>query len=116
MKITICFLAVAGTVLTGCGDHSSKPAESTNAVSGGVLSAPGDYGAALVKGHQFAVKTIDTAALKQAIQMFQADQGKLPKDLNELVQEKFLPKLPEAPAGMRLDYDPATGDVRVVKQ
>ena len=116
MKTILCFLAVASVVLTGCGDHSSKPGQSTNEVSGGVLSAPGDYGAALVKAQQFAVKTVDTASLKQAIQMFQADQGTLPQNLNELVQKKYLPKLPEAPTGMRLDYNPATGNVRVVKQ
>ena len=107
---------VLGIALTGCGDHSSKPAESTNAASGGVLTAPTEYVGAMAKAQQSAVKTIDTTSLKQAIQLFQADEGKLPKDLNELVEKKFLPKLPEPPAGMRLDFDPATGDVRVVKQ
>lgn len=104
------------TLLTGCGDKSSPPAQATNETGGSVLTAPVDHLGAMARAEQSAVKTIDTASLKSAIQMFQADQGSLPKDLNELVQKKYLAKIPATPFGTRLDYDPATGEVKVVKQ
>jgi hypothetical protein len=44
------------------------------------------------------------------------DQGRNPKDLNELVEKKFYPKLPDAPMGMKLEYDATAGKVTVVKQ
>lgn len=118
MKTSWCFSLAVLTVTTGCGDNSNKPAQPTNAATGGgsALTAPVDYLGAMGKAQQSAVKTIDTASLKQAIQMFQVDKGRLPKDLNELVQEKFLPRIPETPSGTRLDYDPNTGEIKVVKQ
>lgn len=102
-------------LLTGCGDKSNPPGQSTNESSGSVLTAPVDYLGAIGRAEQSAVKTIDIASLKSAIQMFQADQGRLPKDLNELVEKKFLSKIPATPFGTKLNYDPATGEVKVVK-
>ncbi len=49
------------------------------------------------------------ASLNQAIQMFQVDKGRFPKDLNELVSEKLINSVPDAPYGMKLDYDATTG-------
>jgi len=118
MKTSACFCLAVSIVAGGCGDNSNKPAQATNAATsgGGALTAPVDYLGAMGRAQQSAVKTIDTASLKQAIQMFQADQGRLPRNLNELVQEKFLPRIPETPFGTRLDYDPSTGETKVVKQ
>jgi hypothetical protein len=48
--------------------------------------------------------------------MFNVDHGRYPKDLSELVQEKLISKIPDAPYGMKLDYDPATGTVKVVNE
>ena len=48
--------------------------------------------------------------------MFNVDQGRNPKDLNELVEKKFIPKLPDAPRGMQFQYDATAGKVTVVKQ
>lgn len=105
-----------GAFVAGCGDKSNPPAQTTNAAAGSVVTAPADYVGAMGRAEQSAVKTIDTASLKSAIQMFQADQGSLPKDLNELVEKKYLLKIPATPFGTKLDYDPKTGDVKVVKQ
>ena len=103
-------------LLAGCGQKSNSTAQATNAASGSMAAAPVEYLGAMAKAEQSAVKTVDTTSLKSAIQMFEADQGRLPKDLNELVEKKFIPKIPETPFGTRLDYDPKTGDVKVVKQ
>ena len=103
-------------LLAGCGDKSSSSSQTTNTSSGNPLNAPGDYLNAVTKGQQRAVKTVDTAAINQAIQMFQVDKGRLPKDLDELVIEKFIPRIPEAPAGMKITYDATAGTVKVVKE
>jgi hypothetical protein len=113
------FLSIATSLLlVGCGGQSDKPAAATNTTTSGStpLSAPADYVGALGKAKQAAEKTVDTATLNQAIQMFNVEKGRFPKDLNELVTEKYVPKLPPAPYGMKLDYDPASGKVKVVKQ
>ena len=59
---------------------------------------------------------MDTTSLNQAIQLFNVENGRNPKDLNELVEEKFIPKIPAAPYGMKLEYDATAGKVKVVKQ
>jgi hypothetical protein len=118
MKTLFCFSVAASLLLVGCGESSDKPAQPTNGAASGnsPLSAPADYIGALGKAQQTAVKTVDTTSLNQAIQMFNVDQGRNPKDLNELVEKKFIPKLPDAPRGMQLQYDATAGKVTVVKQ
>lgn len=105
----------------GCGNNTSPSSGQTNTVANtneksGVLTAPADYLGALGRGKQYAEKTVDTASINKAIQLFQVDKGRYPKDLNELVQEKYLARLPEPPYGMKLVYDPNTGQVKVVKE
>jgi len=118
MKTPFCFALAAGLLLVGCGESSNKSPQPTNGAANGSspLSAPADYVGALGKAQQTAVKTVDVTSLNQAIQLFNVDQGRNPKDLNELVEKKFYPKLPEAPRGMKLQYDATAGKVTVVKQ
>jgi hypothetical protein len=114
-----CFLSLAASLLLiGCGQSNEKPGQPTNAAAGGSspLSAPADYVGALGKAQQLAVKTVDTTSLNQAIQMFGVENGRNPKDLNELVEKKFIPSIPAAPYGMKLEYNAAEGKVKVVKQ
>ncbi len=101
------FLCTLLTVIiyAGCGDDKSNP-----------VTAPVDYIGTAVKQQQSAVKTIDTTALNQAVQLFNVQEGRYPKDLNELVQKKYIGKLPDAPVGMKLAYDANEGKVSVVKQ
>ena len=105
-------------VFSGCSQKSDSPSGSTNAASSGgnPVTAPVDYLGAIAKAQQQAVKTVDTASLDRAIQMFGVEHGRNPKDLNELVQEKYLPKIPEPPYGTKLVYDANAGTVRVEKQ
>jgi hypothetical protein len=118
MKILYCLPLVAALALVGCGESSDKPPQATNGATSGSspLSAPADYVGALGKAQQTAVKTADTSSLNQAIQMFNVENGRYPKDLNELVEKKTIPRLPEAPRGMKLDYDASAGKVKVVPQ
>jgi hypothetical protein len=98
--------------LVGCGEKSTPPAAPTNAPA----NVRGDYLSTITRAEQSAIKTVDTTALTSAISMFQVDKGRWPKDLNELVAEKFIPKIPEAPFGSKIVYDANTGTVKVVKQ
>jgi len=123
-------------LLAGCGEKSNPPASPGNtptnnapssnaptkteaqppASSGGLLTAPVDYLAAVARAEQSAVKTVDVASLTQAIQQFNVEEGHYPKDLNELVELKYIPKIPAVPYGMKLVYDASSGQVKVVKQ
>jgi hypothetical protein len=114
--------ALSALIFIGCSGDSNKPSNSatnapaTNASSGSPLTAPVDYLAAAGKAQQTAVKTVDVTSINQAIQLFNVDQGRYPKDLNELVEKKFMPKIPAAPYGTKLAYDANTGKVSVVKE
>ncbi len=117
MRTPFYIFALAGLLLAGCGNNQSKPAQGTNSATGGnPLDSGGGYIGALGRAQNNAVKTIDTASLDQAIQMFNVQEGRNPKDLNELVEKQLIGKIPPVPYGMRLEYDPTTGKVAVVKQ
>ena len=118
MKSLPAFALFLAVLLAGCGGNSGTPAQQTNAPAsgGGVLTAPVDYLGAVGNAQKSAVKTIDTASIQQAIQMFQIDKGRFPKELKELVDEGFMPRIPEAPYGMKIVYNAQDGSVKVVKQ
>jgi hypothetical protein len=106
--ISIFVFAAAGVLLTGCGDKSSpKTAADTNAPSG--------YLGMLVDEKKSSDKKIDTAYLNQAVQLFNVQEGRYPKTLEELTPN-YVAKIPEAPIGFKIDYDPVKGEVKVVAQ
>jgi hypothetical protein len=118
MKVFTFLFLLAGFFVVGCGKKETPPAQPTNApatASGNPLTAPVDYLGAVAKAKKVADKTVGAAGFNQAIQMFQASEGRLPKTLNELVPD-YLPSLPAPPAGMKYDYNPATGQFKVVAQ
>ena len=122
MKVTLLLCGVVGFALVGCGQKSTSTnstggtAGNSNAVStGNPLTAPVDYLGAVAAGKTFSEKTIDLAQLTHAIQMFEVDQGRYPKSLDELVQEKLLAAIPKPPYGMKLQYNPNTGQATIVK-
>ena len=116
MKAILLLPAVALLFLTGCGQSGGSQQPSTNAAQNVDKAEKVPYFGAMVKAEQNATSTADMATLKPAIDQFQVDKGRYPKDLNELVTEKYVSKIPEAPYGSRIDYDAATGTVKVVKQ
>lgn len=115
MKAILSLSLLTSALLVGCGDGGSKPDSTTNE-SSSVITAPVDYLGAVGKAQQQAVKTVDTAALNQTIQLFQAQEDRLPKDLNELVTMKYLPQIPKPPYGKKIVYDANSGTVKIVAE
>jgi len=116
VKTPFAICAVLTLLVVGCDHKSTSTTSSTNAPasSSSPLDAPAGYLKAIANGQQSAVKTIDTTSLNKAIELFNADQGRNPTDLNELVQKKYIPKIPDAPFGTKLVYDASAGNVKVV--
>lgn len=110
------FGLLAAVLLGGCGDNSSGGAAGKSESGSSPLTAPADYLGAVGKAQQTAAKTVDTATLNQAIQMFRIDHDRYPNTLQELVDEKVIPRLPDLPRGMSYSYDPKTGTVKVLSQ
>ncbi|MBU6401876.1 MAG: hypothetical protein KGS61_16290 [Verrucomicrobia bacterium] len=119
MKLPPVLLLAAGLTLVGCGKkEAAAPAKKTtndSFSSGNPITAPVDYLGALGKGKKAAERVVDTSTLNRAVQEFYAGEGRYPKDLQELVTEKYMPKLPQAPYGMKIVYNPTTGQVSVVR-
>lgn len=120
MKNPFLIPVTAGLLLVGCSDSSKQPAPtaSTNAstATGNPLTAPVDYINSAVKAQHSAVKTVDVTSVNKAIEMFNVQEGRFPKDLDELVAKKYIPLVPTPPFGSKLEYDSTAGTVKVVKQ
>jgi hypothetical protein len=116
MKTFSILSLVSALILTGCGESSKSTASATNDTSGNPLTAPVDYLDAVSQAQKKMVKTIDTTELNHAVQAFNAGEEHFPKDLNEMVQKGYIREIPTPPFGMKFDYDPNTGTVKVVKK
>ncbi|MGA2787446.1 MAG: hypothetical protein ABSF60_07955 [Verrucomicrobiota bacterium] len=122
MKTCFLILIATGLILAGCGKNNSSPhpqgtntSQTTNTTSAHPAAPSGGYLGSLMQADKYAVKTIDVSYLNEAIQLFNTQEGRLPKDLNELVPN-YVGKLPATPYGTKLDYNPGTGQVKVVQQ
>lgn len=101
---------------SGCKESSSPANPNSSGSSGNPVTAPVDYLGAVNNAQKSANNTLSLVGLKQAIQAYQASEGKLPNSLQDLVTAQVIPKIPEAPRGMKFSYDAASGDIKVVPQ
>ena len=120
MKTSFLVAVTAAMFLTGCGHNSSTSPTSSapatnNAVANAPAPAPGGYLGALGQAQQSSEKRIDTAYLTQDIQQFEASEGRFPTNLQELIPN-YIAQIPDVPPGYKLNYDPNSGTVTVVKQ
>jgi hypothetical protein len=109
MRFSYVLLLACGLTWAGCGKPSKPAPAGENPVN-----APADYLGAVSKAQKAAAKTVGTASVDQAIKVFFEQENRYPKDLDELVSSGTLPKLPTPPNGMKFDYDPAAGTVKIV--
>ena len=121
MKVTLLITAAAGVFLTGCsGDSSSSSQTATNSpptnfANGNPLTVVPDYIGVVGQAQKYSVKQIDLSYLHEAIQQFNVAEGRYPKNLQEMVPN-YIGKVPDAPYGSKIVYDPNTGTVKVVPQ
>lgn len=109
-------IPAAGLLFAGCKKDEPATAARTNTPSSGnPLTAPVDYVGAAVKAKQTAGKTVLGAGIDQAIQLYYTETGKFPARLQDLAPQ-YLPSIPSPPTGMKYDYDPKSGAVKVVPQ
>jgi hypothetical protein len=101
---------VAAALLAGCGDKSGSGSQASTATNGF-----GGYVKSLGEAQKSADKTIDVSYINQAIQLFNAQEGRYPKNLQELVPA-YVAKIPDAPLGCKIVYDTASATVKVVKE
>lgn len=114
MKMTL-FVLLAAALASGCGGKPKEPTPSvTNTAGGNPITAPVDYVGAVGQAQKQAAKVVDLVQVQQAIRQFHAAEDRYPKTLDELVREGYLPALPRLPAGLKFEYNPATGQVRAV--
>jgi len=117
MRVALLFLAAVA--LAGCGDKSSAPAAggtNSTGTNGSVLTAPVDYLRAVGDSKQRAQGTVDTTTIDKAAELFNVDKGRYPNSIDEMVMEKYLPTMPNAPYGTKLQYDPKSGKSSVVRE
>ena len=105
----IVWTLLASAVVCGAAGTNNAPAASTNAPA-----KPKDYRAMLAKVRVKQQERGGLEEVQKAISAFQMRAGRLPTELNEVVERGFLPDIPAAPAGSRFAYDRITGNVRVV--
>ena len=79
-------------------------------------SQPRDYRQMLDRVHQRNAFNDSLDTVKQAVQTFQVDLGRLPTNLIELVRYRYLDKFPEeVPPGFTYGYDSTRGYVTFMK-
>jgi hypothetical protein len=122
MRTPLLLLIAAAMIVAGCGQNNTtgRSAPTTNSTaastnSGSLATAPVDYLSTLVRAQKTADKTIDATSLNQAIQLFNVQEGRYPKNLQELVPN-YVAKIPVVPIGYKIVYDPTNGTVKVVQQ
>ncbi len=112
MKKFLLLPLAAGFLLTGLRRCLQKD-DSGRQRSFNVVDAPLNYIGAVVDAKNHAENVIDVSYINQDIQMFNASEGRYPKDLQELIPN-YLGKMPEVPYGYKLVYDTNSYTVKVV--
>ena len=108
-------LVAAALVMSGCGKEQNSPPPAA-APAATPANAPAGYIGALARGQQVAVKTVDVTSLNEEVRLFNVQEGRNPKDLDELVAKQYIAALPHPPAGMKFVYDVALGKVSVAPE
>jgi hypothetical protein len=93
----IAFGAASIVVFSGCGNTSANN------------SSP------VVQPEIYAQKKVDLASLNQAVQQYNTTEGHYPQSLKDLAPN-YIPRIPDAPAGYKFNYDANNGTVTLAQQ
>lgn len=116
MKLCPLFALALAVSLSACKEEPKpkvEPPKAPQKLGENPVAAPLDYIAAVGKAQKASIGRLETAKLIDAIQKFEASEGRPPKELTELVPG-FIPVLPPAPKGMKLEYKAADGSFMFV--
>ena len=116
MSKSIMLLIVVAGLCVACKKEQDTPSAGNNPPPASSSGNPADYLTAVGKAKRTADAKIETASLNKTVQLFYAQEGRYPKDLNELVKPGYLSAMPTPPHGMKFDYNRTTGEVKVVPQ
>ncbi len=108
MKTASGLLLLSALLFAACQEGGTTAQEIREGASEAV-NAPADYVGANVRAQQQASATTAKMSVDNAIRMFRAAEGRNPANLNELIQEGYLPAMPELPRGVSFQYDAQTG-------
>lgn len=117
MKLQFLPALALAVLLAACNNSDPKPAETKKEpakLGENPVAAPLDYIATVGKVQKASISRLDQAKLIDAIQKFEAGEGRAPKDLEELVTAKYIAAIPPAPAGMKLEYSAADASFKYV--
>ncbi len=124
-RLWIFGLVATSLLLTGCPEKRrpansaggkpapSNPARATDSEKNTAPGPLGDYARTLDKAEKKAAEVTGLTTLTQSVQQFNVLEGRLPRTLDELVESRYLSKLPAAPRGKRFVYNPQSGEVTV---
>ena len=115
-KSLVLLIVVAGLCVACKKEQDTTPSGGNNPPPASSSGNPADYLTGLGKAKRTADAQVESASLNKTVQLFYAQEGRYPKDLNELVRPGYLSQLPAPPHGMKFDYNRATGEVKVVPQ
>jgi hypothetical protein len=101
-------MVVAACIAAGCGRRDETSATR--------VAETNDYVAMIEQARTRSAAEAIPDELTKAVRRFQADTGRLPMDLNELVAQRYLPGVPIPPAGFTITYDPQLGNVTLQKE
>jgi hypothetical protein len=102
-RLVTCVLSL---ILLGCGAETL--------VTTGIVAENSKNQVQALKGvTQQAGRQIGLSQVKQAVTVFQAEQGRFPSTLDELVTYGYMYHLPQLAEGQQFVYDNRTGQVRV---
>lgn len=120
-------LVAAALLLTGCPEKrrpagsttTPKPAATTPAKApdsekkSNAVGPLADYGKNLLNAEKKATEVTGLTTLTQAVKQFEVIEGRLPRNLDELIVARYFAKLPNPPRGKRFTYDGRTGKVEI---
>lgn len=104
--------AALALILCACTEQRSRAVNEPAAGKGG-KGGKVDFQAMIERSRnrQHTQDTVQT--MQQAIRRFHSEIGRVPTNLAELVNRRYIPRIPQLPAGQQFAYDPTLGFLQI---